>query len=141
MEVKCPQCGAPVDPQAKACKFCGAALAAQQPAQPQYAQQPAQPQYAPPAQPQYVQPVIIQQPQYAPQQPVYTTDKSKVAAGLLALFLGGIGVHKFYLGHTGQGIIYLLFCWTCIPALIAFIEGIVYLTSTDEKFARVYVKH
>lgn len=62
--------------------------------------------------------------------------KSKLAAGLLALFLGGIGLHKFYLGRPLQGVFYLLFCWTFIPALIGFIEGIVYLCESDEAFAR-----
>lgn len=64
--------------------------------------------------------------------------KSKVAAGLLAILLGGIGVHKFYLGRTGLGVVYLLFCWTFIPALIGLIEGIVYLTMSDQAFAEKY---
>lgn len=63
------------------------------------------------------------------------SEKSKVAAGLLGIFLGGIGVHKFYMGKTGKGILYLLLCWTGIPAIIGFIEGIMYLTDSDEKFA------
>ncbi len=143
--MKCPQCGAPADAQANNCKFCGAALAQapQQPQAPQYAQpQYAQPQYAQPqyAQPQYAQPQYAQ-PQYAQPQPVYTTDKSKVAAGVLGILLGGIGAHKFYLGHVGKGIAYLLFCWTGIPGIIGLVEGIIYLTSSDEKFARQYVKH
>ncbi len=64
--------------------------------------------------------------------------KSKVVAALLAIFLGGLGAHKFYLGQTGMGIIYLCFCWTFIPAVIAFIEGIIYLTMSDEQFAIKY---
>lgn len=64
--------------------------------------------------------------------------KSKLAAGLFAIFLGGIGVHKFYLGRAGQGILYLLFCWTFIPALISLIEGIIYLTMSDQAFAEKY---
>jgi len=64
--------------------------------------------------------------------------KSKIAAGILAMILGGIGVHKFYLGKPFQGIMSLLFCWTGIPAFIGFIEGIIYLTSSDEKFAYKY---
>jgi TM2 domain-containing membrane protein YozV len=125
----CPQCGAPIDPGATECKFCGEKLAVQQVQQPQpqvvYAQQP-QPQ------------VVIQQ--AAPQQ-VYVTGinpswpvKSKVAAGILAILLGGIGVHKFYLGKVGMGILYFCFCWTGIPAVLGLIEGIVYLCSNDENF-------
>ena len=60
--------------------------------------------------------------------------KSKMAAGLLGIFLGGLGIHKFYLGKIGMGIVYILFCWTYIPALIGFIEGIIYLTQNDENF-------
>ncbi|PLC70016.1 hypothetical protein B6I39_23585 [Klebsiella quasipneumoniae] len=52
--------------------------------------------------------------------------------------LGGFGVHKFYLGKIGQGFLYLIFCWTFIPAIIAFIEFIIYLCDSDEKFARKY---
>lgn len=70
---------------------------------------------------------------YAP-----VSTKSKVAAGILAIFLGSIGAHKFYLGRFGQGILYLLFCWTGIPGIVGFIEGIIYLVSSDESFARKY---
>lgn len=130
-ENKCPQCGAPIDPNASECKFCGEKLVVQQTAQ--QMQQP-QPQII------YTQPqpqVIIQQaaqPQYVsainPAWPV----KSKIAAGLLAIFLGSIGIHKFYLGKVGMGILYICFCWTGIPAFVAFIEGIIYLCSNDENF-------
>jgi TM2 domain-containing membrane protein YozV len=63
---------------------------------------------------------------------------SKIAAALFAMFLGGFGVHKFYLGRAGQGIFYLLFFWTFIPSIVAFIEGIVYLTMDDAEFAAKY---
>ena len=66
--------------------------------------------------------------------------KSKVAAGLLGIFLGSLGIHKFYLGRWGWGVIYLLFCWTYIPGIVGFIEGIVYLVSSDESFARKHDK-
>ena len=62
-------------------------------------------------------------------------EKSRVTAGVFALLLGGIGVHKFYMGKIGMGILYLIFCWTGIPAFVALIEGIIYLTESDEKFA------
>lgn len=64
--------------------------------------------------------------------------KSKIAAALLAFFLGGFGVHKFYLGQIGLGVVYLLFFWTFIPAIIAFIEFIILLTMSDETFNQKY---
>ena len=60
--------------------------------------------------------------------------KDKTTAGLLAIFLGGIGAHKFYLGKSGQGILYLLFCWTYIPGILGLIEGIKYLTKNERDF-------
>lgn len=60
--------------------------------------------------------------------------KDKLTAGILGIFLGGIGVHRFYLGHIGKGIIYLLFFWTFIPALVGLIEGIGYLTMSQAEF-------
>lgn len=65
-----------------------------------------------------------------------TSGKSRIVAALLALFLGGIGAHKFYLGKFGTGVLYLIFCWTFIPAIIAFIEAIIYLTQSDEAFEK-----
>lgn len=64
--------------------------------------------------------------------------KSKIIAALLAFFLGGFGIHKFYLGQIGWGIVYLLFCWTFIPSIVAFIEFIIYLCTSDEDFAKKY---
>ena len=78
--------------------------------------------------------------------------KSPIAAGLLALFLGGFGAHKFYLGYTGPAILYLLtftvgwlILWillyipTIILAIIAFVEGIIYITKSEEEFHETYV--
>jgi TM2 domain-containing membrane protein YozV len=67
-----------------------------------------------------------------------STTKSKISAALLALFLGGIGIHKFYLGQTAAGVLYMLFCWTLIPALIAFIEALVLFGMNETAFARKY---
>lgn len=64
--------------------------------------------------------------------------KNKVVAGLLGIFLGGFGVHKFYLGQIGLGVVYLLFCWTTIPGIIGFIEGIIYIATSDENFDKKY---
>lgn len=64
---------------------------------------------------------------------------NKIVYCLLALFLGGIGAHKFYCGRTGTGILYLLFCWTFIPAFVAFIEFIIGLfKATDENGNLIY---
>lgn len=65
--------------------------------------------------------------------------KSRVTAGILAILLGGFGAHKFYIGKTGIGIAYLLFCWTGIPSIIGLIEGILYLTKTDTEFQQKYI--
>lgn len=62
----------------------------------------------------------------------------RIIAALLAIFLGGIGVHKFYLGKPVMGVVYILFCWTGIPALVGLIEGIIYLCKTDEEFTKEY---
>ena len=64
--------------------------------------------------------------------------RSRVTAALLAILLGHFGVHKFYLGKPGMGILYLLFCWTFIPTILGFIEGIVYLTMSDASFDAKY---
>lgn len=48
--------------------------------------------------------------------------RDEVVGILLALFLGGFGVHHFYLRRTGLGILYLCFCWTGIPSLVGLIE-------------------
>jgi TM2 domain-containing membrane protein YozV len=59
--------------------------------------------------------------------------KSKVAAGLLGIFLGGFGVHRFYLGYTKIGIIQIIVTvFTCgIGALWGFVEGILYLAGAN----------
>ena len=48
--------------------------------------------------------------------------KSGTTGVLLALLLGGIGAHRFYMGQAGLGVLYALFCWTLIPSFIALIE-------------------
>lgn len=67
-------------------------------------------------------------------------DKERVTAGLFAILLGGLGVHKFYLGKTGLGILYLVFCWTFIPSIAGIIEGIMYLTMSDEELKLKHVQ-
>ena len=68
--------------------------------------------------------------------PVGTEQKSRLTAGLLGIFLGGFGVHNFYLGYTGKAIaqILLTFCFG-IGAIWGFIEGILILVGTIDKDA------
>ncbi len=67
--------------------------------------------------------------------------RTRTNAILWCFFLGAFGAHKFYLGQSGWGIVYLLFCWTGIPSLAAFIEFIMLLVMADaeinHKFNRV----
>ena len=64
---------------------------------------------------------------------------NKVVYCILAFFLGGIGIHKFYAGKTGSGITMLLFSWTFIPAFIAFIDFIVGLTKKSDANGNIVV--
>ena len=64
---------------------------------------------------------------------------SKVTYVLLALFLGGLGIHNFYAGKTGLGILYLIFCWTFIPAIAAFIQAIIALCKTADANGQIIV--
>lgn len=64
--------------------------------------------------------------------------KSRSTAAVLAFFLGGLGGHKFYLGQTLLGILYLIFCWTFVPAFAAFIEFILLLLMSDQAFNLKY---
>ncbi len=60
--------------------------------------------------------------------------RNKTTSGLLALFLGGFGIHRFYLGQTLFGVLYLIFFWTLIPFFIGFIDAIVLFSSSEDKF-------
>ena len=64
--------------------------------------------------------------------------RTRISAALFALLLGGLGAHKFYMGQPGLGVLYLVFCWTFIPAVVSLIEGILYLSMSDEDFAAKY---
>jgi TM2 domain-containing membrane protein YozV len=69
----------------------------------------------------------------------------KIAAGVCGILLGALGVHKFILGYTKEGIIMLLVSFLTLGVLspvmgiIGLIEGIIYLTKSDEEFVRIYV--
>ena len=64
----------------------------------------------------------------------------KLGAGLCGILLGGFGVHKFILGYTNEGIIQLVLGFLCgVGWIIGLIEGIIYLTKSDEEFVRTYI--
>lgn len=87
------------------------------------------------------QPVSTQAPllPYAQQSltTVATTKRRELAAAL-AVVLGTFGIHKFYLGQYGWGILYFLFSWSGIPAVAGLIEGIVLLVRPEADFIRRY---
>ena len=66
----------------------------------------------------------------------------KIPVGICAILLGYLGVHKFILGYTTEGIIQLaLGLITCgLTSIVSIIEGIIYLTKSDEEFVRTYIQ-
>lgn len=67
-------------------------------------------------------------------------ENKKLVAGILAILLGSLGIHKFILGYQKEGIIQLIASFvTCgVACIIPFIEGIIYLTKSDEEFYNTY---
>jgi len=145
MAVFCPKCGAQNDEFAQTCFQCQAALPAiggpqtgyQSPPDYQQAYQPSYEPIQPPV-PMYGQP---------PLQDWKTmgADK-KVVAGILAIVIGSLGIHKFVLGYQKEGLIMLLVsvlsCFTLagVMHVIGIVEGIMYLTKSDEDFVRTYIQ-
>ena len=124
-ENTCSQCGAPLDQNDEKCKYCGTKVIKADIKTPQnagyqtssgFVSNTGMPERSATGYP-YEWPI-----------------KNKVVAGVLAILLGGFGIHKFYLGKIKTGILYLFFCWTPIPYFVGFIEGIVYLTTSDHNF-------
>lgn len=114
MAKMCNSCGTVVDDNFQNCPNCGAVVVAQQVQQPQMQQQ-----------------MGYQQPAYQ-QAGVYPEQKSKMAAGLLGIFLGAWGIHNFYLGNTGRGVAQIIVSLvTCgIGSIWGLIEGIMILTGS-----------
>ena len=110
--IKCPECGNMVSENAVTCPKCGLSLKSTRPIRPNY--------------------VMNNRP---------VSSKSKTTAGLLALFLGGLGVHYFYCGKPLPGVVFLLLCWTWIPAIIALVQAIMMFTMTEEQFYHKYVNN
>lgn len=125
----CPQCGANVADGTPVCPQCGTQLIVQQQEPVQQDFQNAGYQQAPQAP--YGAPV----PGLAPIPPTYQP-KSKMAGGLLGIFLGAFGVHNFYLGYTGKAIAQLLisvlscFILSPVSGIWGLIEGIMILTGS-----------
>ncbi|MGA1795647.1 MAG: NINE protein [bacterium] len=123
--VACPSCGVPPHLEKKFCQNCGAETQANQ--------------------------LLCTKCGVALAGGMAAGEKSKVAAGLLGIFLGWIGIHKFYLGYNKEGLIMLLvslvggiITWgvaTGVISIIGLIEGIIYLTKSDEEFAQLYVRN
>jgi TM2 domain-containing membrane protein YozV len=72
-------------------------------------------------------------------------DSQKLISGILGILLGSLGIHKFVLGYTNEGLIMLLVTiltcgfGACVMGVIGLIEGILYLTKTDAEFAATYI--
>lgn len=132
----CPKCGKINDDDSHFCASCGGALTyqAQQPQQPQQSQQPQQAQQAPQM---YQAPMAYSETPQPANNP-NAAQKSKVTAGLLAIFLGSLGIHNFYLGFTQKAVIQLVVslvgAFLIVPTLAmgiwALVEGIMILSGS-----------
>ena len=86
---------------------------------------------------------IYRQPgSYAAKPARRSADRNKIVAALLAFFLGVFGVHRFYLGRIGSGVVMLILTCTFVGVVItgiwAFVDFIRYLIMSDDEFARRY---
>lgn len=111
MLIACGKCGRQISNRVATCPQCGALVEVRSPAL---------------ARPVRYEPVRV------------TIPKSRTVAIALAVLLGGIGLHKFYLNRPGLGVLYVLFCWTLIPAVLGLLEALVYLILSDADFQRLY---
>jgi TM2 domain-containing membrane protein YozV len=67
-------------------------------------------------------------------------ENKKLIAGILAILIGSLGIHKFVLGYTKEGIIQIILTFVTFgfASIIGLIEGIIYLTKSDEEFYQTY---
>lgn len=119
--IKCPNCGGdkfkPVNDSTLKCAYCGHTII-------------------------HNVPKPVQPPKESvPEPPIQFVEddrRDKTTAILLALFLGWCGAHKFYLRQSGLGLLYLVFCWSYVPAIISFVEFIILLCMNQSDFDRKY---
>ena len=64
--------------------------------------------------------------------------KNRLLTIVLAVFLGGLGIHRFYLGNYIMGAVYLIFSWTGIPTIIACVEALYFLVIGEQEFNHKY---
>jgi TM2 domain-containing membrane protein YozV/RNA polymerase subunit RPABC4/transcription elongation factor Spt4 len=122
--IACPKCGVPPRMEKKFCPNCGTAT-----------------------QPNQI--MCVQCGVSLTQRAVGAGAKNKIIAGVLGILLGWLGIHKFYLGYTKQGLIMLLVSifgslikvGPFIMGIIGLIEGILYLVKSDEDFYATYVQN
>lgn len=120
----CPKCGMEIADEAKFCEYCGAPIDAP----------------AVEAEPVAQDQATVEA---APAKPA----KEKLVAGLLGIFLGAFGIHKFYLGYKKPAVIMLLVSLltfgigASVMSIIGLIEGILYLVKSDEEFDATYVQN
>jgi TM2 domain-containing membrane protein YozV len=82
---------------------------------------------------------------YSSVPPYNPANSKRIIAGVMGILLGSLGVHKFVLGYNTAGVVMLLVsvlsCFFAAPVMgiIGLIEGIIYLTKSDEEFYRTYV--
>ncbi|MGS2741437.1 TM2 domain-containing protein [Sinomicrobium sp. M5D2P17] len=73
------------------------------------------------------------------QEALKSQENKKILAGVLAIVIGALGIHKFILGYNKEGIIQILLSFLCgLGGIIGLVEGIIYLTKSDEEFYNTY---
>ncbi len=116
----CSECGVPFEPNASFCGECGATISEPQQKQNKTASQ--------------FKKRMAEGIKKTANSLSSDAPKSKAKVTLFAMFLGGFGVHKFYMGSWGWGIVYLFTWWLTIPFLVALAETVKYVLMSDEEF-------
>jgi len=143
MAIFCTKCGAQNDDFSRTCSQCQAELPVISGKQTTAYQAEHQPSYEPSYQP--IQPPSALYAQPEMQDWKQAGSDKKIVAGILGIVLGGFGIHKFILGYQREGLIMLLVsvlsCFTLagVMHVIGIVEGIMYLTKSDEEFVRTYI--